>query len=40
MERFRDGVKETNPEKWKGSDVYALGVTLLEMLKRKELWDA
>ena len=39
MERLRGGVKETNPEKWKGGDVYALGVTLLEMLKRKEPWE-
>ena len=36
--RQRLGLKEIKPEILKGGDVFSLGVTLLEMLKRKKPW--
>ena len=36
--RFRSARDERNPNIWKAADVYALSITLLEMLKRKSPW--
>ena len=36
--RFRQNRKEFSPEVWKGGDVYALSMTLLEMMKRVPIW--
>ena len=38
--KFRRKMKESNPRVWKAGDVYALSVTLVEMMKRRRPWKA
>ena len=36
--RFKHKMKELSPRVWKAGDVYSLGVSLAEMMKRDKPW--